>query len=90
MPCVFFNPVLSVNQDPVHGKPATYIFKNKSYPLKGLTFGNISHDSLTCIWYSSRYAGFRELFKYESVMESKGLLSDLPDRCASCYKRLMN
>ena len=88
-PCVFLNPVLSSGQGASHEKTAPYIFENELYPLKSLTFGNISHNPLTRIWCSSSYAKFRELYAYGSLMESGTLLSGLPDQCMHCYKRLM-
>lgn len=89
LPCVFVNPLLPNNRDSSGKEPTTYILKNESYSLEGFSFGNIRHDSFARIWQSSRYAGFRDLFKYGALMESGYFMSDLPDRCMNCYKRLL-
>ena len=89
LPCVFLNPLLCAYLDSGGKKPAGYVFKNESYPLEGFSFGNIRHDSFTRIWQCSRYAAFRDLFKYAALMESRYFMSDLPNRCMNCYKRLL-
>jgi len=89
LPCIFVNPVLCMNQGLGDEKSATYFFKNASYPLKGFSFGNINHDSLAHIWHNIPYARFRDLFKIGALMEPGQFLSDLPDRCVNCYKRIM-
>ena len=90
LPCVFVNPALCMNEGLADGTPTAYIFKNDAYPLEGFSFGNIGHDSLAHIWHDTRYARFRDLFKIGAFMEPGQLLSELPDRCGSCYKRLMS
>jgi MoaA/NifB/PqqE/SkfB family radical SAM enzyme len=89
LPCIFVDPVLGMNQVSEDEEPATYLFKNEPYPLKGFSFGNIGHDRLVRIWHNTRYARFRDLFKLGPLMEPGQFLSNLPDRCVSCYKRLM-
>lgn len=90
IPCVFVNPVLHLNHDLADARFASYVFKDKKYPLKGFSFGNIRNKSFPHIWRSLPYARFRNLFKDGALMESKQFLSDLPDRCVKCYKRLMH
>jgi len=90
LPCVFANPVICVQRDSADKKPATYIFKKESYPLEGFSFGNIRHDSFSRIWKGSRYARFRDLFRYGNLIAYKHFISHLPYRCSNCYKRLLS
>jgi MoaA/NifB/PqqE/SkfB family radical SAM enzyme len=89
LPCVFVNPLLSFHRNSGCNKHTTYYFKDESYDLDVFSFGNIQHDSFALIWQSPRYARFRDLFKYGDLVESGYFMSNLPDRCIKCYKRLL-
>jgi len=88
VPCVFTNPALCGNHVFGGEKSPTYIFKNRSFALKGMSFGNIHNENLTRIWHRIEYAGFRELFNPEAVIEPGQILSEMPECCRYCYKRL--
>ena len=85
-PCVFTNPILSA---PKKNQTPSLLFKNHAFPLKGISFGNIKDESLTRIWRQKEYAAFRVRFKPEAQQKSLHSVSDLPEQCQHCYKRLM-
>lgn len=78
VPCVLTNPVLSSH----------YIFKDRSLPLRGMSFGNIRNESLTRIWNKNEYARFRDLFDPETARRPEQIRSEMPQCCVKCYKRL--
>jgi len=87
VPCVFADPVLCKKRNP-GDEPPCYIFKGESYPLKGPSFGNIETESLTRIWDKKDYFKFRDLFNREPTKNSEQILSEMPQCCVACYKRL--
>jgi len=78
-PCVFTNPGLRIN----------YWFKDRLLPLKGMSFGNIQHENLSQIWHKKEYVRFRNLFSPAAVKKSGHVLSEMPESCINCYKRLL-
>jgi MoaA/NifB/PqqE/SkfB family radical SAM enzyme len=98
VPCVLTNPVLSPLTpalSPVgervsvgDGKPACYVFKDQSFPLRGMSFGNIRNESLTRIWNKKEYLKFRHLFDPQKAGKPEQIHSKMPERCVKCYKRL--
>jgi len=90
IPCVFVNPVLQLDHGLADAGLVSYVFKDKKYPLEGFSFGNLRNKSFAHIWQSLPYVRFRNLFKDGPLMESRQFLSELPNRCLNCYKRLMH
>jgi MoaA/NifB/PqqE/SkfB family radical SAM enzyme len=88
VPCVLTDPVLSENRKLGDDKPRHYIFKDQSLPLRAMSFGNISNESLTRIWNKKEYTEFREHFKPETTRSPEQILSEMPQCCVKCYKRL--
>jgi MoaA/NifB/PqqE/SkfB family radical SAM enzyme len=78
VPCVFTNPILS----------SRHIFKEQSFPLRGMSFGNIRNESLSRIWRKKEYAGFRALFDPMMARKPDEVRSRMPACCMECYKRL--
>jgi MoaA/NifB/PqqE/SkfB family radical SAM enzyme len=78
VPCVFTNPVLCSH----------HIFKAQSIPARTMSFGNIRHENLTRIWNKKEYARFRDLFDPETRRKPVQILSEMPQSCVKCYKRL--
>jgi len=88
VPCVLTNPVLCGNRDAPHGKTSRYTFKDQSFPLRGMSFGNIRNESLTRIWNKKEYLKFRHLFDPQKAGKPDQIHSKMPERCLKCYKRL--
>jgi len=88
VPCVLTDPVLCKTREPGNRNPPCYIFKGQSVPIKGSSFGNIQNESLTHIWNKKEYSGFREPFKPKITKSPKQILSEMPQCCVKCYKRL--
>lgn len=88
VPCVFTDPVLCENGEPGDHKSPRYIFKNQSVPFRGISFGNICDESLPRIWRKREYARFRDLFDPEILKSPAHILSEMPQSCVTCYKRL--
>lgn len=78
VPCVFTNPVLS----------SQYIFKDQSYPIRDISFGNIGKESLTRIWSRKEYVRFRGLSNPGAWEKLEKHGSAMPECCMRCYKRL--
>ena len=87
-PCVFTNSVLCGDRDAPHGKTSRYTFKDQSFPLRGMSFGNIRNESLTRIWNKKEYLKFRHLFDPQKAGKPERIHSKMPERCVKCYKRL--
>ena len=88
VPCVLTDPVLCENRELGDDKPRHYIFKDQSFPLRAMSFGNISNESLTRIWNKKEYTRFRALFDPNAVKKPEQILSKMPQCCVKCYKRL--
>ena len=88
VPCVLTNPVLCGNREAPHGKTSRYTFKDQSFPLRGMSFGNIRNESLTRIWNKKEYLKFRDLFDPQKAGKPEQIHSKMPERCVKCYKRL--
>ncbi|MCD4763475.1 MAG: SPASM domain-containing protein, partial [Desulfobacterales bacterium] len=67
--------------------PPCYIFKGQSFPIRGISFGNIQNESLTHIWNKKEYSEFREFFN-PNIKSPEQILSETPQCCITCYKRL--
>ena len=78
VPCVLTNPVL----------PPYYTFKGQSIPLPKISFGNIRNESLTRIWNKREYRRFRALFDPGTTKRPEQIISEMPECCVKCYKRL--
>jgi MoaA/NifB/PqqE/SkfB family radical SAM enzyme len=72
----------------MHGKPGHYTFKDESIPIRAMSFGNIGNESLTRIWNKKEYARFRALFDPGTRRKPVQILSEMPQSCVKCYKRL--
>ena len=88
VPCVFTNPVLCENCNSDIDEPPYYTFKDQSFPLRGMSFGNIQNETLTRIWNQKEYARFRDFFDPEIVKKPEHIRSEMPQCCRKCYKRL--
>jgi len=88
VPCVFTNPVLCENRNSDIDEPPYYTFKDQSFPLRGMSFGNIQNKTLTRIWNQKEYARFRDFFDPEIVKKPEHIRSEMPQCCRKCYKRL--
>ena len=88
VPCVFNDPVLCENRELGDDKPRHYIFKDQSFQLRSMSFGNISNESLMRIWNKKEYTKFREHFKPKITRSLEQILSEMPQCCVKCYKRL--
>lgn len=88
VPCVLTDPVLCENRELGDDKPRHYIFKGQSFPVTGISFGNLQNETLTRIWNKKEYSGFRALFKPETTGGPEQILSEMPQCCVKCYKRL--
>ena len=88
VPCVLTDSVLCKTREPGDGNPPCYIFKGQSFPIKGISFGNIQNETLTHIWNKKEYSGFREPFKPKITKSPEQILSEMPQCCVKCYKRL--
>jgi len=87
-PCVFTNPTLCISDESDNNKKYVKIFKNQTVPLLKMSFGNISFESLTQIWNKKEYYNFRNFFSFETKIKTDPVLSEMPDCCMTCYKRL--
>jgi MoaA/NifB/PqqE/SkfB family radical SAM enzyme len=85
-PCVFTNSVLCENDE--LGEGPCYAFKDQSLPLRERSFGNIRNETLTQIWNKKEYARFRDLFDPQIARKPEQILSEMPECCAKCHKRL--
>jgi len=88
VPCVLIDPVLCENREPGELNPPCYIFKGQSFPIRGISFGNIWNESLTHIWNKKEYSEFREFFNPDITRSPEQILSETPQCCITCYKRL--
>ncbi len=88
VPCVLIDPVLCENCEPGDRNPPCYIFKGQSFPIRGISFGNIRNESLTHIWNKKEYSEFREFFNPDITRSPEQILSETPQCCITCYKRL--
>ncbi|MBN2034361.1 MAG: radical SAM protein [Deltaproteobacteria bacterium] len=88
VPCVLTNPVLCGNREATHGKTPRHTFKDQSFPLRGMSFGNIRNESLTRIWNKKEYLKFRDLFDPRKTGKPEQVHSKMPECCVTCYKRL--
>ena len=88
VPCVLIDPVLCENREPGDRNPPCYIFNGQSFPIRGISFGNIRNESLTHIWNKKEYTGFREFFNPDITRSPRQILSEMPQCCITCYKRL--
>ena len=88
LPCVLMDPVLSDKRMPGEKGPCHYIFKGQRLPLNSLFFGSIETESLTQIWYRRDYSAFRDLFAPRTTERPGQVLSQMPQCCVACYKRL--
>jgi len=88
VPCVLTDPALCENRELGDDKPRHYIFKDQSFLLRSMSFGNISNESLTRIWNKKEYTKFREHFKPKITRSPEQILSEMPQCCVKCYKRL--
>jgi MoaA/NifB/PqqE/SkfB family radical SAM enzyme len=87
-PCVLTDPVLCGNRELGDRNPPSYIFKGQSFPIRGISFGNIQDESFTHIWNKKEYSGFREPFNSKITRSPEQILSETPQYCVKCYKRL--
>lgn len=88
VPCVFVDPVLCENRKSVESNSSCYIFKDQFFPIRGISFGNIRNKNLTHIWNKKEYSGFREFFNPNITRSPEQILSEMPQCCITCYKRL--
>ncbi|MCK5507421.1 MAG: radical SAM protein [Desulfobacterales bacterium] len=88
VPCVLVDPVFCENREPGDSNPPCYIFKGQSFPIRGISFGNIRNESLTHIWNKKKYSEFREFFNPDITRSPEQILSEMPQCCITCYKRL--
>ena len=88
VPCVLIDPVLCENREPGDRNPPCYIFKGQSFPIRGISFGNIQNESLTHIWNKKEYSEFREFFNPNITRSPEQILPEMPQCCITCYKRL--
>jgi len=88
VPCVLTDPVLCKTREPCNSNPPCYIFEGQSFPIRGISFGNMQNETLTHIWNKKEYSGFRALFKPETTKSPEQILSEMPQCCVKCYKRL--
>lgn len=87
-PCVFTMPSLYKNMECGNNKIPVHYFKNETWPVYGINFGNITCESFTEIWENKEYSNFRKIFNI-SKRGIKHLSSiKIPDCCKSCYKIL--
>jgi MoaA/NifB/PqqE/SkfB family radical SAM enzyme len=78
-PCVFTNPVLNTD----------YLFKDQVLPLHVISFGNIGHENLSQIWHKNEYVRWRNLLNPAAIKTTGHVLSEIPESCIHCYKRLL-
>lgn len=88
IPCVLMDPVLSDKRMQGEKGPCHYIFKGQRLPLNSLFFGSIETESLTEIWYRRDYSAFRDLFAPRTTERPGQIVSQMPQCCVACYKRL--
>ncbi len=48
----------------------------------------MQNETLTHIWNKKEYSEFRELFKPKTTKSPEQILSEMPQCCVKCYKRL--
>ncbi len=88
-PCVFTDPVLNPDSPNPADSAPTYLFKDRVFPIKGVSFGNIRNENLTRIHRKRAYADFRDCFDSADVPSAHRDLVHLPEPCKHCYKRLI-
>jgi len=88
VPCVLTDPVLCKNREPCDHNPPCYIFQGQSFPIKGISFGNIRNKSLTHIWNKKEYSEFRESLNPETTRNPEQIPPEMAQCCIKCYKRL--
>jgi MoaA/NifB/PqqE/SkfB family radical SAM enzyme len=87
-PCVFTSPTLCISNESDKNKKYFKFYKNQTFPMLKMSFGNISFESLTQIWNKEEYYNFRNFFNLETKTNNDTVLSKMPDCCKTCYKRL--
>ncbi len=87
-PCVFLDPVLTADHRKGDNNPSYYRLKDRMFPLKGMSFGNIQNENLTRIWRKKAYVRFRGCFDSDEAAMPHGNPTALPDMCRFCFKRL--